>query len=133
MLAMFGSATFAQLTHTANGAVDQNANAIVKKAAAKDGRLIAVLSANRGGCWWTQQFMPIAESPEFLAWAEANGVYLITSDDSELIDTEAADDYFWSLWGGGSVYYPTLVFARPSAPDASETETPRSRAASPAE
>lgn len=91
-----------------------------KAAAAKDGKLIAVLCANRGGCWWTQQFMPIAESAEFLAWAEANGVYLITSDDSELIDTEAADDYFWRLWrlqGGGSVYYPTLVFARPSAPD----------------
>lgn len=34
MLAVFGTA-FAQLTHTANGAVDQNANAIVKKAAAK--------------------------------------------------------------------------------------------------
>ena len=88
-----------------------------KAAAAEDGKLIAVLCANRGGCWWTQQFMPIAESPEFLAWAAANGVYLITSDDSELIDTEAADDYFWSLWGGGSVYYPTLVFARPSAPE----------------
>ena len=34
MLAVFGTA-FAQLTHTANGSVDQNANAIVKKAAAK--------------------------------------------------------------------------------------------------
>ena len=88
-----------------------------KASAAEDGKLIAVLCANRGGCWWTQQFMPIAESPEFLAWAAANGVYLITSDDSELIDTEAADDYFWSLLGGGSVYYPTLVFARPSAPE----------------
>ena len=35
MLVVFGTAVFAQLTHTANGAVDQNANAIVKKAAAK--------------------------------------------------------------------------------------------------
>lgn len=88
-----------------------------KAAAAEDGKLIAVLCANRRGCGWTQRLMPIAESAEFLAWAEANGVYLITSDDSELIDTEAAEDYFWSLWGGGSVNYPTLVFARPSAPD----------------
>lgn len=35
MMALFGSATFAQLTHTANGAVDQTANTLVKKAAAK--------------------------------------------------------------------------------------------------
>lgn len=88
-----------------------------KTSAAKDGKLIAVLCANRGGCWWTQQFMPIAESPEFLAWAEANGVYLITSDDSMLVDTEAADSYFWKLWGSGSVGYPSLAFAKPSAPE----------------
>ena len=88
-----------------------------KEAAAKDGNLIAVLCANRAGCPWSRKFMPIAESDEFLSWAEANGVYLITSDDSELVDTEAAEDYFRSLWGGGTVYYPTLLFARPSAPD----------------
>ena len=88
-----------------------------RAAAAKDGKLIAVLCANRRECGWTQRLMPIAEGAEFLAWAEANGVYLITTDDSELIDTEAADDYFWRLWGGGSASYPTLAFARPSAPD----------------
>ena len=88
-----------------------------KTAAAEDGRLIAVLSANRGGCGWTKAFMPVAESPEFLAWASANGVYLITSDSSELVDTDAADDYFWSLWGAGSVGYPSFAFAKPSAPD----------------
>lgn len=89
-----------------------------KKAAKEnDGKLIAVLSANRGGCWWSQQFMPIAESPEFLSWARANGIYLITSDASELVDTDAADDYFRQLWRGGTVYYPTIVFARPANPD----------------
>lgn len=88
-----------------------------KAAAAKDGRLIAVLCANRAGCWWSQQFMPVAENPEFLAWAAANGVYLITSDSSELVDTEAAFSYFCALYEGYGISYPTLVFADPKNPD----------------
>lgn len=88
-----------------------------KTAAAKDGKLIAVLCANQAGCGWTQRFTPIAESPEFLAWAAANGVYLITSDTYGHVDTAAAHTYFWNLWNAGSVGYPSLAFAKPSAPE----------------
>lgn len=88
-----------------------------KAAAAKDGKLIAVLCANQAGCGWTQKFTPIAESPEFLAWAEANGIYLITSDTYGHVDREAAYNYFWELWGSGSVGYPSIAFAKPDAPD----------------
>ena len=89
----------------------------VKEAASQDGRLIAVLMAHRADCGWTKRLMPVAESPEFLAWAEANGVYLITADSSQLVDTKAATDYFWSLYPYTSVSYPTLAFADPSDPD----------------
>ena len=90
----------------------------VKEAAANDGgRLIAVLLAHRADCGWTKKFMPVAESPEFLTWAAANGVYLITADSSQLVDTEAANGYFWNLYGGQSAWYPMLVFADPARPD----------------
>ena len=89
----------------------------VKEAASQDGRLIAVLMAHRADCGKTKALMPVAESPEFLAWAEANGVYLITADSSQLVDTKAATDYFWSLYPYTSVSYPTLAFADPAAPD----------------
>lgn len=89
----------------------------VKEAASHGGRLIAVLMAHRADCGWTKKLMPVAESAEFLAWAKANGVYLITADDSERIDTDAAHDYFWDLYPERSVGLPTLVFADPSAPD----------------
>ena len=93
-----------------------------KEAAAKDGRLIAVLCANLATCMWCQMFDPVAESPEFLAWAAANGVYLVTSDESRHLDAQEADDWFWTLHyssgASGGVLYPTLYFARPDAPDA---------------
>ena len=91
-----------------------------KTAAAQNGRLIAVLLANRAGCWWSQQFYPIAESPEFLAWAEANGIYLVTCDTSCNVDAATAESWFWQLRSGygesGSVGMPTIFFARPDAP-----------------
>ena len=89
----------------------------VKEAAATDGRLIAVLLARRADCGFTKKFMPVAESPEFLTWAAANGVYLITADPSQLVDTEAADGYFWSLYPEPRSGFPTMVFADPSYQD----------------
>ena len=90
-------------------------------AAAQDGRLIAVLLADRAGCWWSQQFYPIAESPEFLAWAKANGVYLVTADSSCNVDAATAYDWFVDLYfdygGSDNLYYPTLFFAMPNAPN----------------
>jgi hypothetical protein len=91
-----------------------------KTAAARDGRLVAVLLANRAGCWWSQQFYPVAESPDFLAWAKANGIYLVTADSSCNLDTDDAYAWFRQLYrsygDSGSIYYPTLYFALPSAP-----------------
>ena len=89
-------------------------------AAAQNGRLIAVLSANRVGCGWSQRFYPIAESPEFLAWAKANGIYLVTSDTSCNFDTESASWWFeilcYRYTGHVSVSYPQFYFVRPDAP-----------------
>ena len=94
----------------------------VKAAAAKDGRLIAVLCADLSGCYWSQRFNPVAESPEFLAWAAANGVYLVSADESRHVDAGAADAWFGRLYrsygDSGYIYYPTLYFARPDAPEA---------------
>jgi hypothetical protein len=92
----------------------------VKSAAARDGRLIAVLLADRAGCGWSKRFYPVAESPSFLAWAQANGIYLVTADSSCNLDTDAAYSWFIQLYrfhgDSGSIYYPTLFFARPDAP-----------------
>lgn len=91
-----------------------------KTAAAQNGRLIAVLLASRKTCSYSRSFYAIAESPEFLAWARANGIYLVTGDTSCHIDAGAAYDWFWQLrydYGeSGSVGMPTIFFARPSAP-----------------
>lgn len=93
-----------------------------RAAAAQDGALVAVLLANRAGCWWSQQFYPVAESPEFLSWCEANGVYLVTADESCNIDAGEAREWFDALYmdygdRGTGISYPTLYFARPAAPD----------------
>lgn len=92
----------------------------VKAAAARDGSLIAVLLANRAGCWWSQQFYPVAESPAFLAWAKANGIYLVTADSSCNYDTGDAYAWFRQLYrssgASGDIYYPSLCFALPAAP-----------------
>ncbi|MBQ9430354.1 MAG: chitobiase/beta-hexosaminidase C-terminal domain-containing protein [Kiritimatiellae bacterium] len=92
-----------------------------KTAAAINGKLTCVLQANLETCGWTKAFTPIAESPEFLAWARANGIYLITADASRYVDADAADQYFWTLYNSyGSnegVPYPTMYFALPSDPD----------------
>ncbi len=91
-----------------------------KSAAAQNGRLIAVLLADRLECGWSQAFYPIAESPEFLAWARANGIYLVTADTSSNIDAATAESWFWQLRSNygesGSVGMPTIFFAAPSAP-----------------
>lgn len=93
----------------------------VKAAAARDSQLIAVLIANRAGCTWSQRFYTVADNPAFLAWAKANGIYLVTADSSCNLDTAAAHDWFMNLWwdwtGGGSLGYPTIMFAKPSAPN----------------
>ena len=90
-------------------------------AAAQNGRLIAVLLADRAGCTASQRFYPIAESPEFLAWAKANGIYLVTGDTSCHVDAETAEDWFWQLRSNygesGSVEMPTLFFTAPSEPN----------------
>ncbi len=95
----------------------------VKTAAAKDGKLICVLLANLATCSWCQALNPIANSKTFLAWAKANGVYLVTGDASTNIDAEAAQDWFWTLCSshgdGGSAVFPTMYFAKPSAPNQS--------------
>ena len=92
----------------------------VKTAAARDGRLIAVLLANRAGCWWSKQFYPVAESAEFLAWAKVNGIYLVTGDTSCNIDAAGSNSWFWDLYRSyglsDTAYYPTILFARPNAP-----------------
>lgn len=92
-----------------------------KTAAAQNGRLIAVLLANRAGCWYSQQFYPIAESPDFLAWAKANGIYLVTGDTSCNIDAAAAMSWFWDLCeaytGTRSSGYPQMYFVLPSNPN----------------
>jgi hypothetical protein len=86
-------------------------------AAARDGRLVAVLLASRETCWHSQRFQPVAESEEFLAWARSNGVYLVTADSSCHVDAGAAEDWFWDLcyaWTGRwSAAYPQLYFVVP--------------------
>ena len=90
-----------------------------RTAAAQNGRLIAVMLADREGCGYSQRFYPIAESPEFLAWAAANGIYLVTGDQSCNIDAETAYNWFWQLRSNygesGSVGLPTIFFAYPNA------------------
>ena len=92
-----------------------------RTAAAQNGRLIAVLLANRAGCWYSQQFYPVAESHEFLAWAKANGIYLVTGDTSCNVDAETAESWFWDLChtytGSYSAAYPQMYFVLPSDPD----------------
>lgn len=92
----------------------------VKTAAARDGRLIAVLLANRAGCRWSKQFYPVAESEKFLAWAKANGIYLVTGDTSCNVDAAGSNSWFWDLYRSyglsDTAYYPTILFARPNAP-----------------
>lgn len=92
-----------------------------KTAAAQDGRLIAVLLANIKTCSWCQRFDPIAESPEFLSWAKANGIYLVTADISRYADAQTAYSWFWDLCEAyteaRSSSYPQMYFVRPSSPD----------------
>ena len=92
-----------------------------KSAAAQDGRLIAVLLANIKTCSWCQRFDPIAESPEFLAWAKANGIYLVTADTSRYCDAETAQSWFWDLcYAYTGVYnssYPQMYFVSPASPN----------------
>ena len=92
-----------------------------KAAAAQNGRVIAVLLADRAGCWYSQQFYPIAESLEFLAWAKANGVYLVTGDTSCNVDAQTAQSWFWALChaytGSYSTAYPQMYFVLPTDPD----------------
>ena len=91
-----------------------------KTAAAQNGSLIAVLLADRVGSHWSKDFYSVAESPAFLAWAKANGIYLVTGDKSCNIGAEAANDWFWQLrsdYGeSGSADMPTILFANPNAP-----------------
>ncbi len=92
-----------------------------KSAAAQDGRLIAVLLADIKTCSWCQRFDPIAESPEFLSWANANGIYLVTADVSRYADAQTAYSWFWDLCeaytGERSSGYPQMYFVRPASPN----------------
>lgn len=91
-----------------------------RAAAAADGRLIVVLLSEYATSSTSKSFYPVATSEAFLSWAEANGIYLVTSDSSLHCDAADAVDWFWSLnqsVGGGSVSYATMYFVRPDAPD----------------
>ena len=91
-----------------------------KTAAAQNGRLIAVLMASRKTCSYSRSFYTISESPEFLAWAKANGIYLVTGDTSCHVDAATANDWFWDLCyaytGDYSTAYPQMYFVIPNAP-----------------
>lgn len=98
-----------------------------RDAAARDGRLIAVLLANREENPHSQRLYNIAESPEFLAWAKANGIYLVIGDTSCNADAKTAEAWFWQLCQTyfashystddyGS-YYCQMYFVLPSNPD----------------
>ena len=93
----------------------------VRSAAAQNGRLIAVLLANIETCSWCKKLDPIAESPEFLSWANANGIYLVTADVSRHADAQTAYSWFWDLCyaytGIRSASYPQMYFVYPSSPD----------------
>ena len=89
---------------------------------ADDCMMVVVLCANYGGCWWSQRAQPVFESEQFLSWAAANGVYLVTSDSSRLpadcTDADDADSWFWTLYWSvlhpdGYVYYPSIAVVRP--------------------
>jgi len=92
-----------------------------KSAAAKDGKLICVLLANLATCGWCEDFEPIMHGKTFLAWAKANGIYLVSADRSMNCDADAAYSWFWTLFrdygDSGSAVYPTMYFAKPSAPN----------------
>ena len=98
----------------------------VKSAAAKDGRMICVVSANYGGCYYSQIFWPVAKDAKFLAWAKSNGVYLVSSDGScepGLADgVTAASQWFSTLYRAwpetnGYIYYPTVATVLPAKPN----------------
>ena len=98
----------------------------VKSAAAKDGRMICVVSANYGGCYYSQIFWPVAKDAKFLAWAKSNGVYLVSSDKScepGLADgVTAASQWFSTLYRAwpetdGYIYYPTVATVLPAKPN----------------
>ena len=69
----------------------------------------------------TRAFAAISESSEFLSWARANGVYLITADLSRAVDANTAYNRFWDLFRdagqSGSAYYPALAIANAWEPD----------------
>ena len=92
-----------------------------KKAALKDGSIIVTLLGSYETCGYTRAFAAVAESAEFLSWARANGVYLITADSSRWVDANAAYNRFWDLFydagQGGSAYYPSLAIANAWDPD----------------
>ena len=92
-----------------------------KKAALKSGSIIVTLLANYDTCYYSQLFKEVSESAEFLSWARANGVYLITADSSRAVDTGAAYNRFWDLFydagQSGSAYYPALAIANAWEPD----------------
>ena len=90
--------------------------------AAKDGKMVAVLCMNYNGCPWSWALEPVLRKASFLAWAKANGVYLVNTDSGWLDGEAAPASYFWNLYReselaaelNGSVYYPTFCFASPT-------------------
>ena len=92
----------------------------VRTAAAEGGNLIVTLCADYETCNYTKAFAKIAESSTFLDWAKANGVYLLTMDESRMPDgcddvfsaSEMFDELYWSVphddW---TINYPTLAIS----------------------
>lgn len=92
----------------------------VRTAAAESGKLIVTLCANYETCDYTKAFAKIVESSTFLDWAKANGVYLLTMDESRmpqgsddvLSATEMFDYLYLSIpHDDSTIYYPTLAIS----------------------
>ena len=91
------------------------------EAAQSDGRLIAILSSNYKGCYYSQILEPVARGNEFTAWAKANGVYLVSADTGRDNDASEAETLFGTLYFETALsttlqgwYYPTFVLTTPT-------------------
>lgn len=92
-------------------------------AAGDDGSMVAIVLMNTAGCFWSQAFVDVLDSDEFLAWAKMNGLYLVNTDDGwDDHPYDSDNSLFWSLYqgseleqmSGGSAGYPTVVVADPA-------------------
>lgn len=95
-----------------------------RTAAAADpsARLVAVLLSTVRTDEDCALFQPVANDPDFLEWAAANGVYLVVSDAGQFLESQKAEQWFWELhdvWTGNSSVadIPGIYFVAPKSPD----------------